>query len=216
MPRLFRFFSSLTTLLALSACQPAATPPATASQSQAAAATAFLGSDIRADQIGGDFKLTDHNGRLSSLADSHGKVRVMVFGYTHCPDICPTNLFSYAEALKLLGEDARQVQLYFVSIDPERDTPALLKQYVPMFDPSFIGISPQTNAELTAIKQAYRVTATKVPRPDGDYFMDHSTGTYLLDQNGRATVYEPHGVPAKQIAHDLKLLIKSGTSAASQ
>lgn len=170
----------------------------------------WLGSDVRNEQLGGDFTLTDHHGQPRSLSAFRGKVVVLVFGYTHCPDICPSSLFTYAEALAQLGDQAGEVQLLFVSVDPERDTPALLAQYVPAFNPTFIGLTA-TADETTAwqqVKHRYRIAAQKVPRSDGHYTVDHSAGSYLIDRQGIATVYEPHGQTATQLAHDLKILLE--------
>lgn len=197
----------------LAACQPSVsesnpTIEASANTASSDAASAFLGSDIRAEKIGGDFSLLTHDKKRLRLSDNHEQIKVIIFGYTHCPDICPTNLQSYKEALQMLGEDAKKVQVYFITIDPDRDTPENMARYIPFFDETFIGLWP-SNRELEQLKKDWRVTATKVPREDGMYFMDHSTGTYLLDRQNLAVVYEPHGVPAKQIATDLKILIES-------
>lgn len=208
----------LLTVSALTACQPeahkqtqtAASQPVAASQEQLVA-TEFLGSDIRNENIGGNVSLIDHNNQRMNLMDDTDKVKVVFFGYTHCPDICPTNLLTYNDALSMLGDDAKNVQVYFITIDPERDTPEHMKNYVTVFNETFVGLWPSTNSELAQIKKDWQVTATKVPRDDGLYFMDHSTGTYLLNRQNQATVYEPHGVDAKQIAHDLKLLLKSNS-----
>lgn len=207
------FAMGLLAAMVLAACSPAAEPTASASAAAAStpAATAQLyGSDIRAEQIGGDFTLTDHHGKPVKLSDFKGKVVALVFGYTHCPDVCPTNLLTFAEALKQLGPQAEAVQVLFISVDPERDTPALLAQYVPVFNPTFIGLTtdPTVQGELSLVKQQYRIVSQKVPRgDDGQYLVDHSAGNYLIDKSGRAAVYEPHGQTAAQLAHDLKILL---------
>lgn len=202
----------LLTTGALTACQPTATETTPVQEASHVASSptsqVFLGSDIRQEKIGGDFELLTHQQKRLRLSDNKTQVKVMIFGYTHCPDICPTNLQSYKEALEMLGDEAKKVQVYFVTIDPDRDTPENMAKYIPFFDETFIGLWPSNN-ELEQLKKDWRVTATKVPREDGMYFMDHSTGTYLLDRHNQAIVYEPHGVPAKQIATDLKTLIES-------
>ena len=200
----------------LAACSPAAETavPASAAAATASVPTAAVqlyGSDIRAEQIGGDFTLMDHHGKPVKLSDFKGKVVGLVFGYTHCPDVCPTNLLTFAEALKQLGPQAEAVQVLFISVDPERDTPALLAQYVPVFNPTFIGLTTDATNQgaLSLVKQQYRIVSQKVPRgDDGHYLVDHSAGNYLIDKNGHAAVYEPHGQTAAQLAHDLKILLE--------
>ena len=199
----------------LAACSPTAktTAPASAPAATAStpAAAQLYGSDIRAEQIGGDFTLMNHHGKPVKLSDFKGKVVGLVFGYTHCPDVCPTNLLTFAEALKQLGPQAEAVQVLFISVDPERDTPALLAQYVPVFNPTFIGLTTDATNQgaLSLVKQQYRIVSQKVPRgDDGGYLVDHSAGNYLIDKNGHAAVYEPHGQTAAQLAHDLKILLE--------
>jgi len=112
----------------LAGCEPAIPPPS------------FLATDITGAAFAGDFRLTDHNGQVRTLADFKGKVVALFFGYTHCPDVCPTTLSDFAAALKQLGPEAERVQVIFVTVDPQRDTPELLKQFVPAFNPSFLGM----------------------------------------------------------------------------
>lgn len=206
---ILRILSVLLAATILSACQPQnhAAAPASAA---ASSAPRLYGSDVRAENMGGDFTLTAHDGKAVRLSDFKGKVVVLIFGYTHCPDVCPTNLFTYAEALKQLGEGAKDVQVLFVSVDPERDTAQLLAQYVPVFNPTFIGLTVDAADQptLDTVKRQYRVVSQKVPRSDGRYLVDHSAGTYLIDRNGQTAVYEPHGQTATQLAHDLKILLE--------
>lgn len=194
--------------LFLAACsaEPAdSVPPATAP------AVRYEGTDVRAEHLGGDFSLTAHNGRRVRLSDYRGKIVVLVFGFTHCPDVCPTHLLSYAQALaKLTPEEAAQIQLLFVSVDPARDRPELLAQYVPAFHPGFIGLTTEDGSEAAAfaVMKQFRVTAAKqAPRENGFYLVDHSTGTFLLNRQGRAVLLEPWGKTADQLAHDLKHLL---------
>ena len=208
----WRWINGAAALLALTcvACQPGTSAqPAASAASAAALAGSFYGSDVRRDGLGGDFTLLGHHGQNVSLADFRGKVVVLVFGYTHCPDVCPTHLVTYAEALAQLGEAAADVQLLFVTVDPDRDTPALLAQYVPVFHPDFIGltVAEADTALLNQVKRQYRIASEKVPHPSGHYVVDHSTGTYLLDRNGVVAVYEPSGQTATELAHDLRLLL---------
>ncbi|MCP2040966.1 protein SCO1/2 [Neisseria sp. HSC-16F19] len=199
---------ALSLALVCAACQPPA-PAQTAAASAAVSASGFYGSDVRTEGLGGDFTLVGHHGQNVSLADFRGKAVVLVFGYTHCPDVCPTHLVTYAEALAQLGEAASEVQLLFVTVDPERDTPALLAQYVPVFHADFIGLTADAadTALLNQVKRQYRIASEKVPHPSGHYSVDHSTGTYLLDRTGAVAVYEPNGQTATELAHDLRVLL---------
>lgn len=195
--------------LLCSACQPQPTAQQTASAASAVPAAGFYGSDVRGDNLGGEFTLMGHHGQSVRLADFRGKVVILVFGYTHCPDICPTHLVSYAEALAQLGPAADNVQLLFVTVDPERDTPALLAQYVPVFHQNFIGLTVDAADmdTLAQVKRQYQVVSAPIPHPSGHYLVDHSTGTYLLDHHGAVAVYEPGGQTASTLAHDLRLLL---------
>jgi protein SCO1/2 len=167
----------------------------------------FHATDITGAAFARDFKLTDHNGRVRTLADFKGKVVAMFFGYTHCPDVCPTTLSDFAAALKLMGPQAEQVQVIFVTLDPQRDTPQLLKQYVPAFNPGFLGMFTDA-ASLKQIAQEYKVVyqKTSVKGPD-DYLIDHSAGTYVYDQQGRIRLLVPYGSNPDAIAQDLKTLL---------
>ena len=169
---------------------------------------AFYGSDVQDKNMGIDFSLPSTLGKNISLQDTAGKITILVFGYTHCPDVCPTNLLTYADALKQLGEDANQVQLYFVTVDPKRDTIDVMQSYVTTFHPSFVGLVAQDEASLESVKKAWSITAYPVPIAGSeDYSVDHSTGTYLLDRTGKTIVYEPHGASVQNIVEDLQLLL---------
>ena len=203
-PILFLF-----TLLLLAGCpsELSAAPESAASKVSAAPAARFHGTDISQDPIGGDFTLTSHNGRSVSLSDFRGKIVVLVFGYTHCPDVCPTHLLTYAQALaQLPPEQAEAVQLLFVSVDPARDRPELLARYVPAFNPNFIGLTSTDGGE--AVMKLYGATAVKQPpQPNGFYSVDHSSATFLINRQGRPVVMEPFGQTATQLAEDLKTLL---------
>ncbi len=169
---------------------------------------AFQSTDITGANFGRDFHLTDHNGRPRSLADFKGKVVVLFFGYTHCPDVCPTTLAEFALAMKELGEDARKVQMLFVTVDPERDTRELLAQYVPSFNPGFLGLYGDAQATAAAAKE-FKIVYQKVAgsRP-GEYTMDHSAGTYVFDLSGKLRLFVSYGQGVKVLLHDIRILLK--------
>ncbi|MGQ3673518.1 SCO family protein [Xanthobacter sp. TB0136] len=133
--------------------------------------------------IGGPFQLVDQNGEKVSEANLVGKPSLVFFGFTHCPDICPTALFEMTEIFNALGPDADKVQAFFVTVDPERDTPEVLKDYLSSFAPQLRGLSG-TPEQVDRISKAYRVYARKVPLQDGDYTMDHTASVYLMDKTG--------------------------------
>ncbi|MCK1653295.1 SCO family protein [Bradyrhizobium sp. 149] len=134
--------------------------------------------------IGGPFQLTDQNGKAVTDKNLKGKPTLIFFGYTHCPDVCPTSLFEISEVLRALGKDADKVNAVFISVDPERDTPATMKDYLSSFDPHLEGLSGDP-AETAKVITSYRVYAKKVPTKDGDYTMDHTALIYLMDRDGR-------------------------------
>jgi protein SCO1/2 len=134
--------------------------------------------------VGGPFQLVDQDGKTVSDADMKGRPFLVFFGYTHCPDVCPTTLFEMSQMLHALGPDAGRIGALFITVDPERDTPAVLKDYLASFDPHLRGLTGGPAAVDAALK-AYRVYAKKVPLKDGDYTMDHTAAVYLMDKNGR-------------------------------
>jgi protein SCO1 len=133
--------------------------------------------------VGGPFHLEDQNGQPVSDADMKGKPFLVFFGFTHCPDICPTTLFEISQVMKALGPDANRTGALFITVDPERDTPAVLKDYLSSFDPHLRGLTGERPAIDAAIK-AYRVYAKRVPLENGDYTMDHTAVVYLMDKDG--------------------------------
>jgi protein SCO1/2 len=138
----------------------------------------------RASAIGGPFRLTDQNGRTVTDQDLRGHPFLVFFGFTHCPDVCPTTLFEVSEVLGKLGPDAERVSALFVSIDPERDKPEQMKDYLSSFNPRLVGLTGDPEA-IAAIAKAYRVYVKKVPLDHGDYTMDHTALVYLMDKEGR-------------------------------
>lgn len=184
-------------LLTVGACKPAPEPQT------------FLATDITGASFARDFRLTDHHGQDRTLADFRGKVVAIFFGYTHCPDVCPTTLADFAAALQALGPLADRVQVIFVTVDPARDTPDMLRQFVPAFDPRFLGMF--TDADTLGLlakeyKVVYQKTAEKAP---DDYLIDHSAGTYVYDPQGRLRLLMPYGSRPDAIAQDLKVLLDS-------
>ena len=134
--------------------------------------------------IGGPFQLTDQNGKTVTDKNLKGKPTLIFFGYTHCPDVCPTSLFEISEVLRAMGKDADKVNAIFISVDPERDTQAAMKDYLSSFDPHLEGLSGDP-ADIAKVITSYRVYAKKVPTKDGDYTMDHTALIYLMDRDGR-------------------------------
>jgi protein SCO1/2 len=134
--------------------------------------------------IGGPFRLVDQTGAVVTEADLKGKPSLLFFGFTHCPDICPTALFDMTQVFKALGGDGDKVQAYFVSVDPERDTPDILKEYLSSFDPRLRGLTGDP-AAVAAMEKAYRVYSKRVPLDAGGYTMDHTALVYLMDKEGR-------------------------------
>jgi protein SCO1/2 len=147
-------------------------------------ATGQFGGATSGATIGGPFRLTDQNGKPITDADLKGKPFLVFFGYTHCPDVCPTTLFNVSEVMRALGKDADRTKALFISVDPDRDTPAVLKDYLANFDPHLIGATADQKT-LDGVEKEYRVFTQKVPTKDGDYSMDHSAIVYLMDKQGR-------------------------------
>ena len=173
-------------------------------------AAKFRASDITGASFGRDFDLTDHNGQRRTLADFRGKVVVLFFGYTHCPDVCPTTLAELAQAMKQLGDDAPRVQVLFITVDPERDSADLLMHYVPAFNPAFLGLrgDPDATARVT---REFKVLAQKQPgATPGSYTVDHSAGTFIFDPQGRLRLYVAYGQEPAVFAHDIRVLLDAG------
>ncbi|MEW9897257.1 SCO family protein [Chitinivorax sp. PXF-14] len=176
-------------------------------RSPAPPAEPFQATDITGADFGTDFHLTDHTGKPRSMADFKGKVVALFFGYTHCPDACPTTMTELKIALGKLGPQARDVQVLFVTVDPGRDTPDVLSKYVPAFNPTFLGLSG-TAAQLAEAQKAFKIVAQKVGGEGGGYTVDHSAGTYLFDRQGRLRLFVSYGAGAKVMEHDIRLLLQ--------
>jgi protein SCO1 len=168
----------------------------------------FKNTDITGSDFARTFSLTDHTGAKRTLADYQGKVVAVFFGFTQCPDFCPTALSEMKAVKEALGEDGEKFQVLFITVDPERDTPALLAQYAPKFDPSFVGLSGDV-AEIERTAKEYKVYYRKVPgSKSGSYTMDHSVATYLYDPEGRVRLYVRQGTDQQAIVHDVKQLLR--------
>jgi protein SCO1 len=168
----------------------------------------FQSTDVTGADFGKTFALTDHNGKQRTLEDFRGKVVVVFFGFTRCPDVCPITLAELAGAVKQLGPAGENVQVLLVTIDPERDTPELLAKYVTAFNPQFLAL--RGNAEETArVAKEFKVIYQKVagPQPE-NYSMDHSAGSYVFDRQGRLRLHVAYGRGADVFAHDIGLLLK--------
>ena len=169
---------------------------------------AFESTDITGADFGRSFSLTDHAGKQRTLQDFRGKVVVVFFGFTHCPDVCPTTLAELANAIRKLGPAGEQVQVLMVTVDPARDTPELLAQYVTAFDPRFLALRGTTD-ETSRVAKEFKVIFQKVAGPaPQNYSMDHSAGSYIFDRQGRLRLYVAYGRGADVFAHDIDLLLK--------
>jgi protein SCO1 len=169
----------------------------------------FQSTDITGADFGKDFSLTDQNGKRQSLQDFRGQVVVMFFGYTHCPDVCPTTLAELAGAVRKLGKAGEKVQVLLVTVDPDRDTPEAMGKYVTAFNPAFLALRGDAD-ETSRVAKEFKVIYQKVtgPRPE-NYTMDHSAGTYVFDPKGRLRLYVSYGRGADVFAHDIDLLLKA-------
>jgi len=194
---LHRTIAFAASLLLLCACSPAPEAPP------------FHATDISGSSFGKQLALSDHNGKRRTLADFRGKIILLFFGYTQCPDICPTAMARFAQTMQKLGADAERVQVLFVSLDPERDTPEILAKYVPFFHPSFLGLTG-TAAETDAVAKEFRVFYAR-RKADGalGYTLDHWAGAYALDGEGRLRLYLAPELSADDVAGDVRRLLKN-------
>jgi len=169
----------------------------------------FKSIDLTGADYARGFALSDQNGKPRTLQDFAGKVVVVFFGFTQCPDVCPTSMAELAEVKKLLGPDGDKLQAVFITVDPERDTPEVLKAYMANFDPTFIALRP-TMTELPDFAKSYKVFYKKVEgRTATSYSMDHSAGSYVYDAKGQIRLYNRYGSGAEALASDIRLLMKN-------
>ena len=174
---------------------------------RAPGAAAFKAIDITGAEYALDFDLPDADGKRRRLADFKGKVTVVFFGYTQCPDVCPTTMAELAEVKKSLGVDGERVQGIFITVDPERDTAELLKAYVTNFSPDFVALRGTVD-ETNAVAKQFKVFFAKVPgKTEGSYTIDHTAGSYVYDARGKLRLFMRYGSGAEALAHDLKLLL---------
>lgn len=169
---------------------------------------AFKGVDITGADYAQGFELTDQHGQVRTLRDFAGRVVIVFFGYTQCPDVCPTSMQELAQVKQLLGADGDKLQGVFVTVDPERDTPELLKAYMEAFDPGFVALRP-TPEQLPEVAKAFKIYYKKVEgKTPTSYTMDHSAGSYTFDAKGRVRLYNRYGSGAQALADDARLLLK--------
>ena len=185
--------SLLLAVLAAAACSPEAPK--------------FRSTDITGADFGKELALTGHDGKPRTLADFRGKAVVLFFGYTHCPDVCPTTLADMAGVMKKLGNDAERVQVLFVTVDPERDTSLVLSQYVPAFDPRFLGLYGDLAATQRAAKEFKIFYEKRAASAPGAYTIDHSAQSYVLDPQGRLRLFVRQDRIADDLAGDLRSLL---------
>jgi len=190
------FLLWLCCVLALTACEKPQTPK-----------VPFANTDITGLDYAKGFALTDHNGQPRTLADFKGKVVVVFFGYTHCPDVCPTTLSELAGIKKALGSEAERLQVIFITLDPQRDTPELMAGFVPAFDSSFLGLWGE-QAVIDKVAKDFKIFAQKVPSKDGkSYTIDHTAGSYVFDDQGRIRLFVRHGQGGDGLQKDLQRLL---------
>jgi protein SCO1/2 len=185
--------------LGLGACERLFSPPK----------SPFTGIDVTGAEMGGPLRLTDHEGRPRTLEDFRGKAVVVLFGFTHCPDVCPTALSDMAKAVRALGDRERDVQVLFVTVDPARDTAEVLRQYVPAFHPAFIGLRG-SEAEVAAVTKDFKVYANQRPGKTAEtYTVDHSAQSFVFDREGRLRLLLPPNMASAAIASDLRVILNS-------
>lgn len=193
--------------LLLAGCAAAALTLLSACDKPGASAPAFKGVDLTGAEYARTLNLPDQAGQARTLGDFKGKVLVVFFGYTQCPDVCPTTMAELAQVKRSLGADGDKVQGIFVTIDPERDTPELLKAYLGGFDPSFVALRGSEEQTKAAAKE-FKIYYAKVPgKAEGAYTMDHTAASFIFDTQGRVRVFSRYGAGAQALADDIKVLL---------
>jgi protein SCO1/2 len=182
-------------MVVLSACQPSTE------------ATKLVATDITGADFEQNMHLTDHTGAKRTMADYQGKVVALFFGYTNCPDVCPTTMHELKQTMQLLGEQANEVQVLFVTLDPERDTQEVLAQFVPSFDQRFVGLTGSVQ-EIAATAKMFKIFSSKVATEGrSGYTIDHSAGMYVYDKQGKIRLYVEYGQKPADLASDIKTLL---------
>jgi len=172
---------------------------------------AFSSVDVTGAEYAKTFELTDHNGQVRHLSDFAGKVVVLFFGYTQCPDVCPTSMAELAEVKKALGKDGERLQVLFVTVDPQRDTPEVLKGYMANFDPTFLALYT-TPDKLAELAKEYKIYFKKVDgKTPTSYTMDHSAGSYVYDTKGQLRLFTRYGSGPKVVTEDIRILLKQAS-----
>jgi protein SCO1 len=170
---------------------------------------AFRGVDITGAEYAQGWELADQNGQVRTVKDFAGKVVIVFFGYTQCPDVCPTSMQELAEVKRMLGKDGERLQGVFITVDPDRDTSELLKSYMANFDPSFVALRASTPEQLAKVTKDFKIYYKKVDgKTPTSYTMDHSAGSYTFDPQGRVRLYNRYGSGAAALAEDVKILLK--------
>ena len=170
---------------------------------------AFRGVDITGATYAQGWELADQNGQVRTIKDFAGKAVIVFFGFTQCPDVCPTSMQELAEVKRLLGKDGDRLQGVFVTVDPDRDTAELLKAYMANFDPTFVALRPSTPEQLDKVTKDFKIYHKKVEgKTPTSYTMDHSAGSYTFDPQGRVRLYNRYGSGAAALAEDVKILLK--------
>lgn len=195
MKQLFPKIAIVLLLCVLAACKPAGE------------AGKLVATDISGADFGQSFSLTDHTGKIRTLADFKGKAVAIFFGYTHCPDVCPTTMADLKQTMKLLGPRADELQVLFITLDPERDSQAVLAQFVPSFDTRFIGLRGSVE-DIAATANAFKIFSSKVQSEGRSaYTIDHSAGMYIFDKVGKIRLYIDYGEKPQDIANDIKQVL---------
>lgn len=167
----------------------------------------FNSIDITGADYARDFSLLDHSGQLRKLKDFQGRAVAVFFGFTQCPDVCPTTLTEMARVKQLLGNDGGKLQVIFITVDPERDTPQVLQAYMRNFDPQFLALAP-SEQQLAEVTKEFKIYFKKVEgKTPTAYSMDHSAGTYIFDPRGRARLYARYGLKPEALASDVRTLL---------